>query len=91
MDINPLRTSVTASPGPSPHPGNRLVSPLQELPAQVVKGEDAHAEEHAEVAAHVADEAVPVVGVVLSLEPVAHLVVQRCLLTSNFRLSYNKG
>ena len=45
-----------------------LVDLLEELPAQVIEREDAHAKEDSQVAAHVADEAVPVVGVVLPLE-----------------------
>ena len=50
------------------HFGGLLVYLLEELPTQVIEREDAHAEEDSQVAAHVADEAVPVVGVVLPLE-----------------------
>ena len=45
-----------------------LVDLLEELQTQVIERENAHAEEDTKVAAHIADEAVPVVGVVLFLE-----------------------
>ena len=45
-----------------------LVDLLEELPTQVIEREDAHAEEDTKVASHIADEGIPVVGVVLPLE-----------------------